>query len=103
MASSAALLDLGRDQLPPAFRRSFESHYTCPAERLLATPLPMVIHVDPTLELWSGGTNPSNTTLDPDTARRPQAHDSFGDMQRIRHDEAWRRRQLARRQPQAAL
>jgi hypothetical protein len=100
-----ALLDLGRDDLAPAFQRSFERHYLRHFEQLLQTPLPMVIHVEPALEplVWRHR-HPSNTSLvlieRDDLERQP----GWTDLQRIRTDAGWRAQAgwLAE-SPQAAL
>lgn len=86
-----ALIDLGRDRLSPAFRRSFDEHYLPHFAQLLQTPLPMVVHVEPALEpfVWRHR-HPSNTSLVLVDRAALEQHDGFAQMERIRGDAGWR-------------
>jgi hypothetical protein len=86
-----ALLDIGRAALSPAFSRSFTAHYLPMFERLLQSPLPMVIYVDPRYEpvVWKHR-DAYNTSV---VLVRPEDLEQlpwYAQVQRVRQDPEWR-------------
>jgi hypothetical protein len=100
-----ALLDIGRESLSPAFSRSFTAHYVPMFERLLQSPLPMVIYIDPRYEsvVWKHRDS-YNTKVVLVSAHDLEQLPWYLQVQQIRQRDEWRRQAgwLAE-SPQAAL